>query len=59
MQFRRLGPVLEQEDIGERVAADRVETAVQRVLKQGTTVTPDLGGTATTRQLTDAIIAEL
>jgi isocitrate dehydrogenase (NAD+) len=45
--------------IGEREAADRVEQAVGRVLSRGEILTPDLGGRATTGQVTDAIIAEL
>jgi len=45
--------------IGERAAADRVESAVFRVLEKGEHLTPDLGGTASTQQITDAIIAEL
>ncbi|MGM0578712.1 MAG: isocitrate/isopropylmalate dehydrogenase family protein [Myxococcota bacterium] len=45
--------------IGERVAAQRIEKAVGAVLEKGEDLTGDLGGDATTRRLTDAIIAEL
>ena len=45
--------------IGERAAAARVEHAVRVVLTKGEALTGDLGGRATTRQITDAIIAEL
>ncbi len=45
--------------IGERAAATRVEHAVRQVLAKGEAVTGDLGGSANTREITDAIIAEL
>jgi len=45
--------------IGERAAAARVEGAVRAVLTKGEALTGDLGGRATTREITDAIIAEL
>ena len=47
------------EHIGERVAADAVEGAIRRVLEKGEHLTRDLGGKADTREITDAIIAEL
>ena len=40
-------------------AAHRVERAVGKVLEDGRTMTGDLGGTATTTDITDAIIAAL
>ena len=46
-------------DLGEKKAADRIQQAVNRVLTEGTLRTHDIGGTATTAQLTDAIVAEL
>ncbi len=42
--------------LGERGAADRIRQAVKAVLKAGTVLTADLGGTATTSQLTQEII---
>jgi isocitrate dehydrogenase (NAD+) len=39
--------------------ADRIRKAVEDTLREGKTVTRDLGGTATTDQFTDAIIARL
>jgi isocitrate dehydrogenase (NAD+) len=45
--------------IGERGAAQRIERAIRRVLADGRALTGDLGGKATTAQLTDALIAEL
>lgn len=40
--------------------ADRIEAAIKKTLKQGgNKVTGDLGGTATTMQFTDAVIANL
>jgi len=45
--------------IGEQQAANRIQNAINRVLEHGKTLTRDLGGTATTTEITDAIIAEL
>lgn len=45
--------------LGERQAADRIHSAVIRVIKESRTVTPDLGGTATTDEMANAIIAYL
>lgn len=39
--------------------ADRLETAVKRVILEGTYRTKDLGGTSTTQEVTDAVIANL
>jgi tartrate dehydrogenase/decarboxylase/D-malate dehydrogenase len=44
---------------GERDAATRLMGAIERVLAEGRAVTPDLGGRATTREVTDAVIAAL
>jgi isocitrate dehydrogenase (NAD+) len=46
------------EHLGQRDVADRIRAAVGRALTAGVK-TPDLGGTATTRDLTNAICAEL
>ena len=45
--------------IGERQAADTIERAIFTVLDKGDHLTPDLGGKANTKSITDAIIAEL
>jgi len=39
--------------------AERIRSAVEETIREGKTVTRDLGGTATTDQFTDAIIARL
>jgi 3-isopropylmalate dehydrogenase len=41
-------------DLGEGAAADAIESTILRLLDEGP-VTPDLGGTATTRQFGDAV----
>ena len=45
--------------LGEGLAAARVRSALTRVLAAGRSLTPDLGGSATTAAMTDAILAEL
>ncbi|MBE7245448.1 MAG: tartrate dehydrogenase, partial [Actinomycetospora chiangmaiensis] len=47
------------EHLGEKPAADRLMRAVERVTADPELHTPDLGGTATTRQVTDAVIAAI
>ena len=44
--------------LGEQTAGDRVRAAVERVLKEKdmTVLTPDLGGSGTTKSLTEAIV---
>jgi len=39
--------------------AERIRKALEDTIREGTCVTRDLGGTATTDQFTDAIIARL
>ena len=41
--------------LGESVAADRLQQAIMSAFRQGDVLTRDLGGTATTRQFTDAV----
>jgi tartrate dehydrogenase/decarboxylase/D-malate dehydrogenase len=41
--------------IGENPAADRIVHALGRVMAEGSTRTPDLGGRATTREFADAV----
>jgi len=45
--------------LGHRELHDRVLGAIERVVSGGQIRTPDLGGTATTKQLADAIINEI
>jgi isocitrate dehydrogenase (NAD+) len=40
-------------------AADRVEAAVETLLQDGTTLTPDMGGTATTNHVAQALVSQL
>ncbi len=47
------------EHIGDRDRAARVRSAFEQTVREGTTVPRDLGGTASTDQFTDAIIAKL
>ena len=54
-----LTAVLMLEHLNEHRAAERVQQAVRRVIEEGKTVTSDLGGTASTTQMTDAIIAAM
>ena len=45
--------------VGESAASDRIEQALAAVLRQGKRVTRDLGGTAGTREMADAVIEKL
>jgi isocitrate dehydrogenase (NAD+) len=45
--------------LGETEAADRIETAVRSVYAAGKNLTPDMGGTASTRSFTTAVIQQL
>jgi isocitrate/isopropylmalate dehydrogenase len=45
--------------IGENAAADRIDCALAAMLSEGKHVTRDLGGTAGTREMTQAIVAKL
>jgi isocitrate dehydrogenase (NAD+) len=45
--------------IGDGARASRIRTAFENTVKEGKTVTRDLGGTASTDQFTDAIISKL
>jgi isocitrate dehydrogenase (NAD+) len=47
------------EHLGDHARANRIRRALETVVRQGKTVTRDLGGTANTDQFTDAIIASL
>jgi isocitrate dehydrogenase (NAD+) len=45
--------------LGDVGRADRIRSAVESTIREGTTLTRDLGGTATTDAFTDAVIAKL
>jgi isocitrate/isopropylmalate dehydrogenase len=45
--------------LGEHDAAGRVERAVANLLEEGATLTPDMGGTATTDEVAMALIGRL
>ena len=45
--------------LGERPAARKIEAALEKVYRDGRHVTRDLGGTATTKEFTDAVITAL
>jgi tartrate dehydrogenase/decarboxylase/D-malate dehydrogenase len=47
------------EHLGEKAAADRLMRAVERVTADPSLHTPDLGGKATTREVTDATISAI
>jgi len=54
-----LSGALMLEHLNEHRAADRVVQAVRRVIEEGEQVTFDLRGSASTTQMTDAIIAAM
>jgi len=47
------------EHIGERTAGDRLVTAVRETIAAREATTPDLGGSATTRMFTQAVVKRL
>jgi isocitrate dehydrogenase (NAD+) len=47
------------EHIGDNDRAKRIRTALENTIREGKTVTRDLGGTASTDEFTDAVIARL
>lgn len=53
-------PAIEMlKDFGEQAAADRILKAVEAVLVEGTIRTHDIGGTAGTKEFTEAIVANM
>jgi isocitrate dehydrogenase (NAD+) len=54
-----LSAIMMLRHIGEQTAGDRLEAALNKVLQKREKVTRDLGGTASTTEFTDAIIAAL
>ncbi len=51
--------VLMLRHLGEKEAADKIENAASEVLNEGKVLTADLGGSSSTDEITDAIIARL
>ena len=47
------------EELREKECADLLMQSMENVLAEGKTLTPDIGGRATTTQMTDAVIAEI
>jgi len=54
-----MSAVLMLEHLSERSAALRIHEALECVYREGKRLTPDVGGTATTAEFTDAVIAAL
>jgi isocitrate dehydrogenase (NAD+) len=54
-----LSAVMLLRHIGEAAAADRIERALTQVLEERRAITPDLGGTAGTREMAAAIVEKL
>jgi isocitrate dehydrogenase (NAD+) len=54
-----LSAVMMLQHIQEVAAADRLRRAVEAVYREARTLTPDVGGKATTREFADAVIAHL
>ncbi|MBZ2186553.1 MAG: hypothetical protein K7J46_17750 [Bryobacter sp.] len=51
--------VMMLDHLKETAAARRLDEAIARVYAKGDGLTPDVGGTATTGQFTEAVIREL
>lgn len=54
-----LAAVMMLEHISEKAAAKKIRSSLEAVLLRGDALTPDLGGTATTKKFADAIIREI
>src|SRR5215207_6281746 len=54
-----LASCLMLDHMGDKDRAERIRTALETTVREGVTVTRDLGGTATTEQFADAIIQKL
>jgi isocitrate dehydrogenase (NAD+) len=51
--------VLMMQYLGEDAVAARIETAISRVVSEKGQLTRDLGGSCTTTELTEALVAEI
>jgi isocitrate/isopropylmalate dehydrogenase len=47
------------EHIGDRTAADRLVTAIRETIASKQAITPDLGGSASTRMFTSAVLRRI
>jgi isocitrate dehydrogenase (NAD+) len=54
-----LSGILMLEHIGQMKTADRIRQAIHRVTAKGKTLTPDLGGKASTMEMAEAIVGEM
>jgi isocitrate dehydrogenase (NAD+) len=54
-----LAGVMLLEHIGERTAADKLDTAIREAIASREATTPDLGGSATSRMFTNAVLKRL
>jgi isocitrate dehydrogenase (NAD+) len=54
-----LAACLMLDHMGDKARAERIRTALEATVREGVTVTRDLGGSATTEQFADAIIQKL
>lgn len=54
-----LSAIMMLRHMGEVTAGDRIENALNKVLEKRETITRDLGGTASTSQFSEAVIAAL
>jgi homoisocitrate dehydrogenase len=45
--------------LGYTRAADRIDNAVDSILREGQLLTPDLGGSAKTQEVTEAIVRRI
>jgi homoisocitrate dehydrogenase len=45
--------------LGYGAGADRIERAVDEVIREGSTLTPDMGGKAKTGQVVDAVLRRI
>jgi homoisocitrate dehydrogenase len=45
--------------LGYTQGADRLDTSVDQVIREGSALTPDLGGKSTTKEVLDAVLKNL
>ena len=54
-----LSGVMMLKHMGEFDAADKIEKAITKVIKEGNHLTPDLGGVTGTKEFTEAVISAM